>query len=218
MNQRVCLLAFQGCPNAAQARRVLKEAFHRIALEPLWDEVDLNSSECPAERRGFPSPTILVDGADVSSGRTTFPGMPSCRVGEAPGVEAVVSKLQSAASPSRITRRRGASASGRLVVLLGMSVLISGLNGCGRQAPPAATQETNMKIVVIPVEGMSCVACAARIKKTLTAIDGVGEAEVNLGERRARVRFDPSRLSPERLAAAINALGYHAGAPAEAKQ
>jgi Cu+-exporting ATPase len=74
-----------------------------------------------------------------------------------------------------------------------------------------------MKTVVIPVEGMSCAACVARIKKTLTSVDGVADIKVSLGERSARVRFDASRLSPDRLVAAINGLGYRAGVPTEAK-
>lgn len=73
-----------------------------------------------------------------------------------------------------------------------------------------------MKVVQIPVEGMSCAACAARVKKTLASIGGVSEVEVSLAERKARVRFDPSRLSPAQLVAAIKGLGYQAGAPTDA--
>jgi len=74
-----------------------------------------------------------------------------------------------------------------------------------------------MSSVVIPVEGMSCVACAARVKKTVASIAGVGDVEVNLAERNARVRFDTSRLAADRIVAAINGLGYRAGTPTEAK-
>ena len=81
----------------------------------------------------------------------------------------------------------------------------------------ANQQEVNMKTVVIPIEGMSCSACAARVKKTLTGIDGVVDVEVNLAERNARVRFAPSKLSPDRLVSAVNGLGYQASAPAEAR-
>ena len=74
-----------------------------------------------------------------------------------------------------------------------------------------------MKTVIIPIEGMSCGACAARVKRTLTSIDGVADVEVNLAERNARVRFAPSKLSPDRLVSAVNGLGYQAGAPAESR-
>lgn len=74
----------------------------------------------------------------------------------------------------------------------------------------------NMKTVVIPVEGMSCGSCAAKVKRTLKDINGVGEAVVDLGERNVTVDYDPRQLAPDRLIGAINGLGYKAGAPAEA--
>ena len=77
-------------------------------------------------------------------------------------------------------------------------------------APPATA---DVQTIRIPVEGMSCVACAARVKKTLVAIPGVQEVEVHLGERNARVRFDSRRVSSDRLVAVINELGYSASKP-----
>lgn len=85
--------------------------------------------------------------------------------------------------------------------------------------PAADAPMTNaMQTVRIPVEGMSCVACAARVKKTLKAIAGVDEVEVHLGERNARVRFDSRRLAPAALVAAITELGYSAGTPVPAQR
>lgn len=112
--------------------------------------------------------------------------------------------------------RRRAHA-GVALALLGAFALFSGLSACTRQPAPAANQEASMKVVQIPVEGMSCAACVARVKKTLTSIGGVADVEVSLVGRRARVRFDPSRLSSDQLVAAIKSLGYQAGVPAEAK-
>lgn len=82
----------------------------------------------------------------------------------------------------------------------------------------AAPASDTMQTVRIPVEGMSCVACAARVKKTLKAIAGVDEVEVHLGERNARVRFDSRRVAPDRLIAVINELGYRAGTPVSAQR
>lgn len=106
---------------------------------------------------------------------------------------------------------------GIVLALLGAFPVFGGLSACTRRTTSATNQEANMKVVQIPVEGMSCAACVARVKKTLTSISGVSEVEVSLVERRARIRFDPSRLSPEQLVAAIKGLGYQAGAPAEAR-
>jgi copper chaperone CopZ len=70
-----------------------------------------------------------------------------------------------------------------------------------------------VKTVVIPVEGMSCLSCAARIKRTLAAMDGVIEVSVDLAKRQARVRYTEGRVTPERLVEAINNIGYRAGTP-----
>ncbi|HVA67096.1 MAG TPA: copper ion binding protein [Elusimicrobiota bacterium] len=86
-----------------------------------------------------------------------------------------------------------------------------------RIAPaPAANQEAqaHMKTVFIPIRGMVCVKCAARIEKALSSMDGVGKSRVSLAERAARVEFDPSRVSAARIVEVINGLGYHAGKPA----
>lgn len=67
--------------------------------------------------------------------------------------------------------------------------------------------------VTLPIEGMTCASCVARVKKTLHSIEGVTEVEVSLVHRAARVSYLEAQVSPERLAAAINDLGYRAGTP-----
>lgn len=79
--------------------------------------------------------------------------------------------------------------------------------------PP--TSKAVLKTVVIPVEGMACVACAANVKRTIKALDGVSNVEVSLGTRSARVTYVPDKSSPDRIAAAIDQLGYKAGTPQE---
>lgn len=90
---------------------------------------------------------------------------------------------------------------------------------CSEPAPQAtkATQEAGMKTVLIPIEGMSCMSCAARVTKTLESLKGVSDAEVNLADRNARVQFAPTQIPLTQIVAAINGLGYQVGAPAEAK-
>lgn len=74
-------------------------------------------------------------------------------------------------------------------------------------------RKADLKTVVIPIEGMACVACAATVRKTLKSLDGVSSVEVNLEKRSAQVTFAASKLSPDALVAAINKLGYRAGTP-----
>ena len=62
----------------------------------------------------------------------------------------------------------------------------------------------------IPVSGMTCAACSARVQRTLQKQPGVDDAAVNLMMKSATVTFDPAAVSPERLVEAIRDTGYGA--------
>lgn len=51
--------------------------------------------------------------------------------------------------------------------------------------------------------GLGCSNCAAHVHNALLSLDGVWLAEVFLWERAALVAFDPKRVEPEQLAAAV---------------
>jgi P-type Cu+ transporter len=71
--------------------------------------------------------------------------------------------------------------------------------------------------VDLPIEGMTCGACAARIERGLGRLDGVASAAVNLAAERATVVYDPALTGPREFAAKVAALGYAVGrAPAAA--
>jgi Cu+-exporting ATPase len=59
----------------------------------------------------------------------------------------------------------------------------------------------------LPVSGMTCAACAARIEKVLNRLPGVS-ASVNLAAERARIRFERGVSSPEDVVAAIRRAGF----------
>ena len=65
----------------------------------------------------------------------------------------------------------------------------------------------------VPVLGMHCAACAARIEKALTETPGVNRAGVNFATGRATVAFDPTETDPEALRAVVRAQGYDAVLP-----
>jgi mercuric ion transport protein len=56
------------CPNAANARRALLDAFARVGQPPHWTEWDAADPESPRHARGLGSPTVLVGGRDVAEG------------------------------------------------------------------------------------------------------------------------------------------------------
>jgi Cu+-exporting ATPase len=65
----------------------------------------------------------------------------------------------------------------------------------------------------IPVSGMTCAACEARVQRTLQKTPGVESASVNLMMANATVTYDPSATQPEQLVEAIRATGYGAEMP-----
>jgi Cu+-exporting ATPase len=76
-----------------------------------------------------------------------------------------------------------------------------------------ATSTTHSERVDLPVTGMTCAACAARIERSLSKAEGVEEASVNLATERAMVRFDPSITQVDRIIDTIRSAGYDAVLP-----
>lgn len=70
------------------------------------------------------------------------------------------------------------------------------------------SMETNIQTLSLPVEGMTCASCVARVEKVLAKMDGVEKATVNLATEKATVRFDPAVATPERMARAVEDAGY----------
>jgi P-type Cu+ transporter len=64
----------------------------------------------------------------------------------------------------------------------------------------------------LPIGGMSCAACAARVEKTLNTLNGV-TASVNYATERASVEFDAALVSPAALVHAVEEAGYSARLP-----
>ncbi len=55
---------------------------------------------------------------------------------------------------------------------------------------------------------MTCAACANRIEKGLSKLDGVQEANVNLALEKSIIKFDPGKVSEQDFENKIEALGY----------
>ena len=62
----------------------------------------------------------------------------------------------------------------------------------------------------IPVSGMTCAACQARVQRALQKSPGVTDASVNLMMNSASVTFDPTLASPDALVDVIRGTGYGA--------
>lgn len=64
------------------------------------------------------------------------------------------------------------------------------------------------KQATLPIEGMTCAACATRIEKGLNRMDGIAEATVNLASERAAVQYDGDAVTLQQVVDKIEHLGY----------
>lgn len=68
---------------------------------------------------------------------------------------------------------------------------------------------TKNKKIELKIAGMTCAMCAKTIEKSLLSLDGVSNAEVNLGNESAVVEYDPAKLKLADLEKAIVNAGYN---------
>lgn len=95
---RVSLLYFEGCPHIDAAREQLRRAFAATKEEPIWLEIDVRAASAPANCRGWGSPTVLVDGRDVTGASPADDAAcryyPNSDLAGAPPLEAIVAALR----------------------------------------------------------------------------------------------------------------------------
>jgi len=72
----------------------------------------------------------------------------------------------------------------------------------------AAKEANEIKEVNIQIEGMTCAACATRIEKGLSRMEGVEKASVNLALEKSSIQYNPSKLSTADFEKKIEDLGY----------
>ncbi|MFT9847720.1 heavy metal translocating P-type ATPase [Aneurinibacillus sp. REN35] len=67
---------------------------------------------------------------------------------------------------------------------------------------------SDTKQTTLQISGMTCAACANRIEKGLSKLEGVSEANVNFALERATVSYQPDVVSPAQMEEKIEKLGY----------
>jgi len=65
-----------------------------------------------------------------------------------------------------------------------------------------------MEKITLPVEGMTCASCVARVEKALKKVDGITEAGVNLATEKVTLTFDRVETDLAAAAAAVADVGY----------
>ena len=87
------LVYFEGCPNARMARENIRAAIAEAFSEPVeWSEWDLMADSTPEDFKRFGSPTVLVNGHDVTGDGPGNVAM-ACRADGAPSVALIAASL-----------------------------------------------------------------------------------------------------------------------------
>lgn len=66
----------------------------------------------------------------------------------------------------------------------------------------------NKENITLPVKGMSCASCSARIEKKVGELQGVISAHVNFAAEVASIEFDPQKISANQFPMVIEKLGF----------
>jgi Cu+-exporting ATPase len=67
---------------------------------------------------------------------------------------------------------------------------------------------TDTEKISLPITGMNCAACAARVEKELSQSKGVESASVNFAASTADIRFRPDTIKPKDLVSVVSRAGY----------
>jgi copper chaperone CopZ len=77
-------------------------------------------------------------------------------------------------------------------------------------ASDSGPSQVKLSTLQVTIPSMDCGACAAGIQAKLNKQDGVQAAQVDFATKTAVIRFDPGKLSPEKITALIDETGFKA--------
>ena len=69
-------------------------------------------------------------------------------------------------------------------------------------------KQSNQEVITIPISGMNCAACSARVEKGLHSLPGVSAANVNLVMGKGMINYNPEEVGPRQIVERIIELGF----------
>lgn len=82
------------------------------------------------------------------------------------------------------------------------------LTACLMLAALLSPTWASVRTVTLSVPGMNCPVCPITVKKALSKVNGVLQADVSLERREATVRYEDTKTSVEKLMEATEDAGY----------
>ena len=112
LSAKVELIYDSDCPNVDEARTELKKAFDELGIVARWVEWERGDRSSPPYVRRYGSPTVLVEGKDVSGEEPGYGEVSCCRVYEeaagglrrTPSAETIVEALRAALGGKMVRR------------------------------------------------------------------------------------------------------------------
>lgn len=107
-------------------------------------------------------------------------------------------------------------AMGLTAVFLAYPYLSNSLSAGSQDKDHVGFQNADHEEVVIPVQGMTCVACNHHVETAVSEVEGVAAVKADFQTGEAVVQFDKSKTNPDEIVKAINEkTAYRATAPSE---
>jgi len=97
-----------------------------------------------------------------------------------------------------------------VIALAAAGIIGSGLYaasaGCcviPQRTAAATAAKSQARVATLHIEGMTCGSCATAVRRVLSKIDGVKDAQVSFEEKKGVVTYDAARVNPEKIVHAI---------------
>ncbi len=68
--------------------------------------------------------------------------------------------------------------------------------------------DKGIRRVTVPIAGMTCAGCVARVESVLNNIDGVAESRANLANHQVSIAYNPNRVDISKIAHEMEIVGY----------
>ncbi len=97
-----------------------------------------------------------------------------------------------------------------VVIAAAFPSLSSAILRATQRGAPVTVAGGNSAVLTVKIPSMDCAACALNIQSVLKKQPGVLQAQVSFDTKEAVVQYDATKLSPEKIIAAIDQTGFKA--------